>query len=150
MIKISASQSSLKQLEKEIMKAMEDEVLNRLVKVCDKAIKLQWAKFRADGGYNDQTGQLRSSTGYIIYYNGKIMKERFELANYGTDRTPGLKEGRDYAFAKLREAYGWGILFVAGKEYASYVEGKNLSVLRDAELIISDELYSELNQILIS
>ena len=150
MIKISVSPSSFKELEKEILQAMEDEVLKAIIKVCDKAIKFQWAKFRSDGGYDDQTGQLRSSTGYIIYKDGKVMKERFELSPYGTDKAPGLKEGRDYAFSKLRESEGWGILFVGGKDYASYLEAKNLSVLSDAELIVSDELLEELNSIFVS
>lgn len=146
MISFKISESSLNKLREQIKESWESEVLAKLIKVCDKAIENQWAKFRPDG-YDDQTGQLRSSTGYILYYNGKVMHDRFELANYGSDKAPGLKTGRDLAFAKLRESKGWGILFVAGMEYASYVQGKNFSVLSDAELILSEDLYRELNSI---
>lgn len=122
---------------------MDAQVLEEFKLVLAEALKIQRAKVRASGGYNDDTGQLRSSVGGIIYKDGKVLHEDFELAPYGTDKAPGLQEGREKAFAELRDSSGWGITLVAGKEYASWVEKNHgLSVLTDAER----EIYKTLEQ----
>lgn len=122
---------------------IDNQTLGQFKRVLARALKIQRAKVRATGGYNDDTGQLRSSVGGIIYKDGKILHEDFELAPYGTNKEPGLKEGRSKALAELRESSGWGITIVAGKEYASWVQTRHgLSVLRDA----SKELYKTLDQ----
>lgn len=148
MFRIKVDQGAINKLKAEIAKEWEAQVLDKMIAICDKAIEQQWVKFRPIG-YNDQTGQLRSSTGYIIYHKGKVVKDRFELSSYGTDKAPGWKEGREYAFSKLRESQGWGILFVAGKDYASYVEAKNYSVLRDAEMVIKEDLFDALDGMIV-
>src|SRR5690606_15824926 len=105
-------------------------------------------KMRAGGGYDDDTGQLRSSTGGIIYRDGKVLHEDFKLAPYGTDKQPGLQEGKERAFAEMRESKGWGITLIAGMEYASWVQDKHhLSVLDDAESEISKTLEQAFNEI---
>lgn len=148
MIKFKIEETELNRFADEVLKDWVDQVLQRLTMLCDDAIEQQWIQFRPQG-YDDQTGQLRSSTGYIIYYNGKIMKERFELSPYGTDKYPGMKAGKEYAFSFLRESTGWGITFVAGMEYASYVQGKGFSTLKHAEVIFNKGFYAKLDSIVI-
>lgn len=148
MIKFKLDTNELKRFTNEIIEEWESEVLQSLISICDEAIELQWVQFRPEG-YNDQTGQLRSSTGYIIYHNGKIVKERFELSAYGTDKSPGLKAGKEYAFSILRESDGWGIIFVVGMEYASYVQGKGFSALKHAEVIFNKGFYESLDRIVL-
>lgn len=131
-LELNMSQAEINSMNNQIIKDIDRQTLGHLKQVCELAITLQRAKIRADGGYNDQTGQLRSSTGYIIYKDGQVMHEDFQLAPYGTDKAPGLKEGKDLAFAQHRESEGWGIVMVAGMEYAEWVEAKGLSVIKDA------------------
>jgi len=146
MIKLSIAKSEIDRLAAQVVAEWEEEVLDKMTALCDRAIEEQWLKFRPEG-YNDQTGQLRSSTGYIIYHNGKVVREMFKQANYGTDKAPGLKAGREYAFGMRRESVAWGVLFVAGMEYASYVQGKGFSTLDTAEMIVEKNLLKELDSI---
>ena len=112
----------------------------RLVELCDERISIQRAKVSPEG-YNDQTGQLRSSVGYIIYRDGKIRHENFELAPYGTDKAPGLKAGRELALSQLRITEGWGVVMVAGMEYASWLESNhNRTVLSSAAFKLEDDM----------
>jgi hypothetical protein len=119
-------------VEEEFKKA-EAETLEKFKMVLSEALDIQRATMRMDGGYDDQTGQLRSSTGGIIFKDGKVLFEDFELSPYGTDKAPGLKEGRELAYAQLRSSKGWGIILVAGKEYAGWVEGRGLTVITLAQ-----------------
>ena len=135
-----------------MMRHQEEEIdrqtLESFKRVLERALFLQRAKMRSNGGYNDDTGQLRSSTGGIIYKDGKILHEDFKLAPYGTDKQPGLEEGRQKALAELRESQGWGITIVAGKDYASWVESRHgLSVITDASKEIEKTLDQAFNEI---
>ena len=140
--------AEIEQVQKEMYDEVDRQTLEAFKLVLAEALKIQRAKMRIDGGYNDQTGQLRSSTGGIIYRDGKVLYEDFELSPYGTDKAPGMKEGREKAFAELRESRGWGITIVAGMEYASWVQSRHsLSVLIDAELEINKSLEEAFNRI---
>lgn len=92
-------------------------------------------KGHTSGGYDDQTGNLRSSIGYRIFKDGKPMKDG------GTAQVGGPKgngsEGKEKVPSAL-DAFssdprvvknGWTLLVVAGMEYAQYVEDKGYNVL---------------------
>lgn len=133
--------AELEAIYNEQIEEMDRQTLEAFKRVLERALEIQRAKMRADGGYNDQTGQLRSSTGGIIYRDGKVLFEDFQLAPYGTDKTPGLQVGREKAYAELRESQGWGITIVAGMEYASWVEKNHgLTVLSMASKEIEKSL----------
>lgn len=132
----------------EQIEEMDRQTLAQFRMVLSRALKIQRAKVRATGGYNDDTGQLRSSVGGIIYRDGRVLHEDFELAPYGTDKAPGLQEGKQKAYAELRESSGWGITIVAGKEYASWVESRHgLSVLTDASMELEKTLDQAFNEV---
>ncbi|WP_333577873.1 hypothetical protein [Sphingobacterium sp.] len=139
--------AQIEQVQKEMFDEVDRQTLEQFKLVLAEALKIQRAKMRIDGGYNDQTGQLRSATGGIIYRDGKVLHEDFELSPYGTDRAPGLKEGKEKAFAELRESKGWGITIVAGMEYASWVEAKGLTVLTMAASEVEKSLEEAFNRI---
>lgn len=76
--------------------------------------------------YDDQTGNLRSSIGYIVAYDGKIVKEDF---NHGGGPI-GQKEGREFAeYQAALNPTGWALITVAGMEYAAFVEAKDFDVI---------------------
>lgn len=96
--------------------------------------------------YKDQTGNLRSSTGYILTYDGKILsKSNFaSVKNGGT----GSKEGEDFA-KRLANQHdkGFALIVVAGMEYAVYVEDKGYDVLMSGELLAENIIPRMLKQL---
>ena len=144
--------SGLDELEKQI----EDYYINRLIEAgeaaCQKAI--------TSGKYENITGNLRSSIGYIIAYNGKIIKEGgfYKIQGHGEnmqhvafttkagenvdfwakgkygDGTEGSRKGLELARTKIRGTKGFAFVLVAGMEYASFVNTKGYDVIDSGEL----------------
>ncbi len=91
---------------------------------------------RLSGDYMDQTGNLRSSTGYMVLKNGVVQHtSSFEKVK---DGELGTKKGADF----LREitssnAEGYVLIVVAGMNYAAYVAA-NKNVLASAELLAAE------------
>ena len=84
--------------------------------------------------WNDQTGNLRSSIGYMILVDGSPVKQGgFSQVLNGSK---GVQEGMTY-IQNLATLYPKGIalIIVAGMDYASYVEAMdNKVVLAQAEI----------------
>ena len=97
--------------------------------------------------YQNQTGNLESSTGYVIVDNGHIVKTGGFNAIF--EGSKGASEGKSYA-KSLVSLYPTGIclIVVAGKNYASYVSDRGLDVLDSAELTarqLIPEMLKQLN-----
>lgn len=128
-------------------KAMNEAALEKMIQVGDRAIELVRVKIKNQGGYDNHTGNLRSSTGYIIYHDGKIVYRNFKESPEGTDKKTGLATGIKEANATLRETQGWGIVLVSGMVYAGWVENKGYDVLTGARIGYEDELQQAFNEI---
>lgn len=79
---------------------------------------------REKGKYTDHTGNLRSSIGYAIVGNGKILSENFQLSSgKGTDKITGKQTAKRLT-AELTHLYndGFVLIGVAGMKYAVIVE----------------------------
>lgn len=81
-------------------------------------------KARISGNYKDRTGNLRSSIGYIILKDGKIIDKNFE----------GEKEGKNQGQKVAKEVAeqhpdGYVLIGVAGMQYAAYVEARSFDVI---------------------
>ena len=89
---------------------------------------------RSTKSYKDQTGNLRSSTGYVVVQDGRIIQESsFEVVKDGKD---GTVNGKEFAEHLVREfPTGYALIVVAGMNYASYVTDKGYDVLDSAELL---------------
>lgn len=89
---------------------------------------------RETNSYKDQTGNLRSSLGYVIVCDGKIVfQSNFEIVKNGGD---GAKSGIQFAKEIVRQfPEGIVLLVVAGMSYASYVSATGRDVLDSAELL---------------
>lgn len=102
---------------------------------------------RLHGSYTDQTGNLRSSIGYAVLDNGKVVaQEQSEKVKNGDE---GITEGAKFLQQCVRKASKKGIVLIvtAGMNYAEYVEAKGRVVLSSAELkapIIARRLLSQL------
>lgn len=88
---------------------------------------------RIAGKYTDRTGNLRSSTGYAVVYNGRIVKQsNFEKVKQTA--TEGAATGKKL-IRQLASSYADGLvlILVAGMDYAVHVEARGYNVLNSAE-----------------
>lgn len=90
---------------------------------------------RMNGSYTDRTGNLRSSTGYVVVDDGRIVR----MSGYEPVKptaTDGQPAGRSYA-EELAAQFSTGmvLILVAGMNYATYVHDRGYDVLTSAELI---------------
>ena len=110
--------------------------LSRLGEQCVKRVRDRAGK---DSWY-DQTGNLRSSVGYVIAHNGNII--RYSDFNQVKDGSEGVNEGKDLAEEIVRRfSNNYVLVVVAGMHYAEYVEARdNKDVLASTELWARDEV----------
>jgi hypothetical protein len=88
---------------------------------------------RTNPGYIDQTGNLRSSIGFMVLRDGVVVhKGGFEKVRGGTK---GLAAGREFMSELVAENdRGLVLILVAGMNYATYVEATGRNVLKSGEL----------------
>lgn len=82
--------------------------------------------------YKDQTNNLRSSIGYVVYNNGQKIAEHFSQAGSGTEGggPSGMEKGKKVAEEAAKEFPNDIIgVVVAGEDYALYVESKGYDVI---------------------
>lgn len=83
--------------------------------------------------YDDHSGNLRSSIGYIIVRDGENIMENFEKSERGADKSTGLGKGRQLAKSiALTYPSGYVLIGVAGMQYAAAVEAKGYDVVAGA------------------
>lgn len=100
-----------------------------------------------DESWYDQSGNLRSSVGYVIAKNGVIVSSSaFEQVRQGSE---GRASGRQLAEEIARRYTGcYSLIVVAGMNYAAYVEAKdNKDVLASTELWVRDQAPKILEQL---
>lgn len=91
---------------------------------------------RSTNSYKDRSGNLRSSIGYVIVKNGKIISQVIHAAGSGDDRKTGVSEGEKFMREIVRQfPEGIALIVVAGMNYAGYVSAKGYDVLDSAELL---------------
>lgn len=109
-----------------------------IIEIRDRPASLSW---------KDHTGNLRSSTGYVVVAGGKIVStSSFEQVKDGVE---GCRVGQSLA-KKLASNYktGFALIVVAGMHYAAYVEAMdNKVVLTSAELLARRELPGMMRQL---
>ncbi|MCZ4244977.1 hypothetical protein [Pedobacter punctiformis] len=98
----------------------------------------------AKATFNNITWNLRSSIGYLIMFEGKIVESYFKDLKDGTE---GQEVGRDYAefVARLvNDGVGLAMALVAGEEYAYFVEKKGKDVISGSYSFFETDLKSAL------
>ena len=93
---------------------------------------------RENGNYKDQTGNLRSSIGYVIVEEGKIIKRSLP-AQY-KDGKKGISTANKYLKEVGKRFTGTTLIVVAGMNYAAYVERNGYTVLKGAELLAEEQV----------
>lgn len=97
---------------------------------------------RLNGSYQDQTGNLRSSIGYVVLVDGEVLQmSSFDVVKKGGN---GARIGRQFVKRMIRDfPQGVVLLVVAGMKYASYVSAKGYDVLDSSELL-ADKLVPQM------
>lgn len=120
---------------------VERQIIESLCRVGEEAVKL--AKLiPPERGFNDQTGNLRSSIGYVVVKDGKPVNVSFGAVKGGH---AGVNEGQRLAL-QVGSNYtdGYALVVVAGMNYAVHVESKGRDVLTSAEKFAEKEIAKEL------
>lgn len=108
------------------------------------------AEARNNGNYMDQTGNLRSSIGFCIVADGKVVNSVF--ADQMGDGKPTNPEGiaqsrKTLAGVASNKTSGIFLIVVAGMNYAIHVEGRGKNVLTSAELLAERVIPDTLQQL---
>ena len=104
---------------------------------------------KENGAYTDRTSNLRSSIGGAVVKDGIAVTYRGFGDSAGLGTLNGIGEGLELLNSKIAEiGTGYGIVIVAGMEYASYVEDySNLNVLSNTELLSRPLMIKWLNKV---
>lgn len=97
---------------------------------------------RSTNSYKDQTGNLRSSIGYVVTVDGEVVQSSsFEVVKDGAG---GSRDGKSYALDLVKQfPEGIVLIVVAGMNYASYVSAKGYDVLDSSE-VLAERLVPEI------
>lgn len=139
-IKMTTPMSEIDALIQAEIKRVDTLTIQALANLGDDCVAEARNRPQADSWFN-QTGNLRSSIGYVVVAHGAIVKRSgFETIMNGSE---GSMEGKKLA-EELAKKYssGYALIVVAGMNYAEYVEAKDSkSVLASAELLAHAEFY---------
>lgn len=129
-------------------KEITDFIIFRFEQIGEEAVKIA----RDMGSYHDITGNLRSSIGYMILNDGKVVKrgEPEKFAGSSGDGAKGAAEGQRL-LNTLKAKFPWGIVLIicAGMEYAAFVENvKHKDVLTSAEHLAENLMKSLLGNLI--
>ena len=109
----------------------------------------------AEVGFKDQTGNLRSSIGYVIFKNGEAVRDYY-FKSEGKEKEEGkpdiggdaLKKAKDLADSVGKETKGITLVVVAGMEYAAMLEAGGawkLKSRRPYDVLASAEILAQRN-----
>lgn len=130
------------QIQKSIEKAkaiMHKKVINVLARIGEMGVNYA----RKNGSYKDQTGNLRSSIGYLIVHNGRVVKDVFD----GKNET-GRYKGNQKAVQMIRLFQtDFAVIIVAGMNYAAAVEARGYDVLSGSEIFTKQKFPELIRQL---
>lgn len=126
---------------KALLAEVERQIIESLCRIGEEAVKLA-KMIPPERGFNDQTGNLRSSIGYVVVKDGKPVNVSFGAVKGGHT---GVNEGQRLALQiGSKQTEGCALIVVAGMNYAVHVESKGRDVLTSAEKFAEKEIAKEL------
>lgn len=144
MISFNLNKENFQKSIQEKIKRIDQAIINRFTRVGEQFV----IDARNNGSYLDQTGNLRSSIGYVVLRGGKKVAFSDFGDNSGGD---GEGSGKGKKFIdKLAKYYpdGYVLICVAGMEYAAAVESRGKDVITGSTQLAADSLKKVLTQIL--
>jgi len=133
--KSKTSPSQIKQVHAKYMEHVRDAIIKRFTLIGWKFVKMAREKTAKQGGFDDHSGNLRSSIGFVVVDHGEIVYGDFEPAKKGKDQETGLKEAKKLT-RELASNFseGYALIVVAGMDYAAAVESKGKDVITGSSL----------------
>ncbi|WP_312900186.1 hypothetical protein [Chryseobacterium taichungense] len=120
----------------------------RIMRVVGEDAVNEARSYAKDNDWRDVTGNLRSSIGYVITLNGRVVDNNFEkVQGPQPSQKDGKKVGKDLAIDIAKALPELALIVVAGMNYAVAVESRGKNVLTSAELKSKLDLPRLLNQI---
>lgn len=95
-------------------------------------------------GFEDQTGNLRSSIGYVVFVDGVAVHSLYEEVKGGS---VGAKTGETLAHKVGQGTQGVCLVVTAGMNYALHVESRGRDVIASAEQLAERELPRMIEQL---
>lgn len=118
-----------------------DELVEQLRKHGKEFTKRARAKTKAQGGFNNITWNLRSSIGFCLVYENKVVESYFPPIKGGTT---GEKTGANYAkgvaYEVKQSKHEVVLVLVAGEHYAEYVADKDIDVIGRSTEVFEAEI----------
>jgi hypothetical protein len=96
----------------------------------------------ASSGFMDQTGNLRSSIGYVVFKDGVAIHDNYTGTGEGVESGKSLAEK-----VGSKRTMGYSLVVTAGMSYAVYVEATGRDVLTSAEILAKQQLPKMLNEL---
>lgn len=143
-IKIKAK-FSMGAVEKHIQKAIEQQN-NAIQSFLENAGEVFIETAHANADFMNHTYNLRSSIGYGVVKDGKVVKSEFKALSTGEE---GVRKGKsvlDQAVSELNLNKGFALIGVAGEDYAAAVEAKGKDVITSTSMLIEDMLNQALKK----
>lgn len=110
---------------------IEKELLHRSTRVAFYIGEMLIAHAKTSTGFTDQTGNLRSSIGYMVFAKGQLKGDNY-ISHLGAQ--DGMEQGKLLAMELGLPINGDVVLVVtAGMKYAIHVESKGYNVLTATE-----------------
>ena len=105
----------------DILKDYVEKAINKEVEILKRIGEIFVNDAKLKGEYKDRTSNLRSSIGYVVLNDGKIIGQKYESKS---------KEARAMLL-EMQSEYSQGLVLVgfAGMEYAAALESKNYDVI---------------------
>lgn len=131
--------------------AIQRKQIARLQRIGEKC--LAYARESHPNDWQDQTGNLRSSVGYMVFVDGvAVHNSPFNQVSARVTRDGvtynGGQQGENLCKRIGSETHGIALVMVAGMDYAVHVESKGRDVLTGAEHLAERELPKELAKLI--
>lgn len=129
------------------LEEVERQIIESLCRVGEEAVS--YARQDHANNWQDQTSNLRSSIGYVVFKDGQpISQSTFEQLPPKDATAQGAANGGNIGLNLAKqvgaETEGYTLVVVAGMNYAVYVEAKGRDVLAGAERQAEEHLAREL------
>jgi len=140
-IKPKFTERQLRENMKKLTDTIVEDAEQRLVFLGEKCVR----HMKENAGYTVQTGNLISSSGYVLYYNGSVVAEKFDVVKQGSE---GVILGKKKADELAAMYNGYVLVIVAGMYYAKFVQMKGYNVI-DATLLFAEKEVPKMKKALI-
>ena len=134
-------------------KAVVEKQIERLQRLGEMCVA-QARNVPASVGFHDQTGNLRSSIGYMVFLDGMaVHQSAFDQVQPNAPYEDGVtydggKTGESLCREIGESTSGVCLVVVAGMNYAKHVESKGRDVLTSAEHLAEKELPKQLAELI--